>query len=220
MCIIIAKQKGMRCPTEKELKQCFESNPDGAGFMYVEKGKVVIDKGYMYYPDFIREYKNLCKKFNNFKDKSLVIHCRIGTSGGNTPGNTHPYPLSKSVHDMQKIDNKCNIGVAHNGVIRDYTPTGKGYNDTQEFIKTWMAHAIKQDKKFYTRTYYLEQINDITNSKWAILDKNDNLYLSGVFITDNNLKFSNNTYKPYEDRFVSRTYPIHYGWDSYGNYRW
>lgn len=224
MCIIVAKDKGMRCPTEKELKECFTNNPDGAGFMYVDGGKVIIDKGYMYYPDFIRQYKNLCKRFNNFKDKSLVIHCRIGTSGGNTPGNTHPYPLTKSVKEMQKIDNKCDIGIAHNGIIRDYIPLSDKYNDTQEFIKTWMVRIYKEDKNFYKRSHYLKEIEDITNSRFAILDKDDNLHLAGTFITDNNLKFSNTTYKSYTERFYpyskGKTYPVYYGYhDAYYDYK-
>ena len=54
MCIIIAKDKIGRLPKEEELKQAFDYNDDGAGFMYVENGKVVIDKGYMTYDSFIK----------------------------------------------------------------------------------------------------------------------------------------------------------------------
>ena len=57
MCIIIAKEKYGRLPSEKELKNCFTNNSDGAGFMYVKNGKVVIDKGYMKYEAFIKHYK-------------------------------------------------------------------------------------------------------------------------------------------------------------------
>ena len=58
MCLLIAKDKKMRCPSEKELYQAFKTNPYGAGFAYVDNGKVIIDKGYMNWDDFIREYKN------------------------------------------------------------------------------------------------------------------------------------------------------------------
>ena len=75
MCIIIAKDKKSRIPTEKELKNSFEWNNDGAGFMYVDNNKVVIDKGYMTWESFIKRYKTLLQKYNNFKNKSLVIHC-------------------------------------------------------------------------------------------------------------------------------------------------
>ena len=37
----------------------------------------------------------------------------------------------------------------------------------------------------------------MTNSKFAILDKDDNLYLIGVFTKEDNLAFSNSHYKPY-----------------------
>lgn len=217
MCIIIVKDKKMRTPSEKELKRAFESNQDGAGFMYTDNGKVIIDKGYMVYEDFIREYKNLCKRFNNFKNKSLVIHCRIGTSGTNTPGNTHPYPLTNSIKNMQKIDNKCDIGIAHNGIIHDFVPASSEYNDTQEFIKEFVYKLYKFDNNFYTRTYYRDLIKDISGSKFAILDKDDNLYLIGDYLFDNNLKFSNNSYKPFDERYADMraTYAKYYHWNEY-----
>ena len=95
MCIIIAKDKKNRLPKIKELEYCFDYNNDGAGFMYTDNGKVIIDKGYMTKEDFLARYKTLCKKYNNFKDKCLVAHCRIGTAGSNTAQNTHPYALTK-----------------------------------------------------------------------------------------------------------------------------
>ena len=66
MCIIIAKTKTMRLPTETELRNCFSRNPDGAGFMYVDNEKVVIDKGYMDVNTFIKRFNKLCKRNNNF----------------------------------------------------------------------------------------------------------------------------------------------------------
>ena len=200
MCLLIAKDKKMRCPSEKELYQAFKTNPHGAGFAYVDNGKVIIDKGYMNWDDFIREYKTICKKYNNFKDKCLMVHLRIGTSGGNTPGNTHPYMVTTNIKQMQKLDNKCDLAVAMNGVAYDYLPEGHGYNDTMEFIKSYMTNIQKLDKKFYARRYFREQINGLTNSKWAFLDKNDNIYTCGKFINRNNLLFSNENHVPYDEK--------------------
>ena len=78
MCIIISKDRTCdRLPTIGELTNCFEHNSDGAGFMYVNNNKVIIEKGYMNLENFIDRYKELCVKFKNFYKKSLVIHCRI-----------------------------------------------------------------------------------------------------------------------------------------------
>ena len=195
MCVIIAKDKNDRLPTKEELKQCFEYNNDGAGFMYTDNGRVIIDKGYMTWESFIKHYYKLVTKYDNFKDKCLVIHCRIGTGGGNNTHNTHGYPLTDKISEMQKLYNTCDVGLMHNGIISDYRPQASYYNDTQEFIKEFVVNLQKFDKHFYKRQYFRDMITSNSHSKWAILDKDDNLYRCGVFEIENGLRFSNLNHK-------------------------
>lgn len=195
MCIIIAKRKNGRIPTENELIHSFVYNNDGAGFMYVDNNKVIIDKGYMKLEDFIARYKELLVKYNNFTNKSLVIHCRIGTSGKNTKGNTHPYPITNNSKELRKTNLITDIGIAHNGIIRDYELTGK-FNDTQEFIMKYLHPIYSHYKDFYKNKYITNGIEEITNSKFVILDRKDNIYKIGDFIEDKGLYFSNDSYLP------------------------
>lgn len=218
MCIIIAKNKENRLPTNKELEYCFDYNNDGAGFMYTDNGKVILDKGYMTKESFMARYKTLCKKYNNFKDKCLVIHCRIGTAGTNSPQNTHPYALTKKINKLHKTYTKASVGIAHNGIISDYQPHGdKDINDTQNFIRTYMVQRAKEDKEFYKRQWERTQIEDITHSKFAILDKDDNLYLIGVFTKEDNLAFSNSHYKPVSYSYYYKDNKGNYGKREYGS---
>ena len=209
MCIIIAKDKKSRIPTEKELKNSFEYNNDGAGFMYVDNNKVVIDKGYMTWESFIKRYKTLLQKYNNFENKSLVIHCRIGTSGKNTKGNTHPYPITNN-HRLLKTKkmSRLDVGIVHNGIIKDYG-TRNGLNDTQEYISKFLYPIYKNYRDFYKNEGIRDGIEKMTGSKFAILDKSDKIYYIGDFIEDNGLKFSNNTYLDY-----SYSYGTKYAWYS------
>lgn len=200
MCIIIAKYKNGRLPKKEELKNSFEYNSDGAGFMYINNGKVVIDKGYMTYENFIGRFDELCEEFNDFKNKSLVIHCRIGTSSSNTAKNTHPYPLSYKEKDLHKKYIETDLGVAHNGVISDYTPHWKNptTNDTQEFIMKYLTPLYKNYKDFYKNKYIMNGIEDIIKSKLVFLDTEDKIYFVGKenFIEeDKGLFFSNDSYK-------------------------
>lgn len=209
MCIIIAKDKKGRLPKEEELKRAFEWNNDGAGFMYVDNGKVVIEKGYMKYNAFIKKYKSLLAKYNNFNNKSLVIHCRIGTSGRNTKGNTHPYPITNNVKLLKSKHLTQDIGIVHNGIIRGFG-TEKGLNDTQEFIINYIYPIYSHWKDFYKNEYIMNGIEEITGSKFVILDKNDNLYYIGDFIEEEGLYFSNNTYQEY--KYYSYKYNDCYDW--------
>lgn len=208
MCIIISKEKNARLPKEEELKQSFTYNGDGAGFMYVDNGQVVIDKGYMDYNTFIKHYRKLLRRFNNFKNKSLVIHCRIGTSGGNTKANTHPYPITSNTSLLHSVRVVSDIGIAHNGIISGYGEP-KGLNDTQEFIIKYITPLYENYKSFYKNTEIMKGIQKITGSKLAILDKDDNIYYVGDFVEDEGLKFSNTTYKSYTYTYsnsYSKTY--------------
>lgn len=197
MCIIIAKEKYGRLPSEEELKNSFTINSDGAGFMYVKDGKVVIDKGYMSWDSFIKHYKKLLEDFDDFKGKSLVIHCRIGTSGKNIKENTHPYPITNNERLLRaKHLSTQEIGIAHNGIIKGYG-TATGLNDTQEFIGKYIYPIYSHFKDFYKNKDIMYGIEVITNSKFAILDSTDKIYYVGEFVDDKGLKFSNTTYKGY-----------------------
>lgn len=194
MCVIIAKTKTQKAPKIEALKNCFDNNSDGGGFMYVNNGHVIIDKGYMTKKAFIKRYKQLKQKFNNFNDMNLVIHCRIGTSGKNTPQFTHPYIITNDLSKMKETHAACDVGLAHNGILHDYTPSNKKSNDTMQFIKRYIFRKYKHKKLFNDITR-----NEIisTGSKFAILTKEDKLYLYGDFIKDG-VYYSNDSYKKYE----------------------
>ena len=52
MCIIINKPKGVAVPDSATIKQCWASNPHGAGVMYSTGKEVVIKKGFMTLEEF------------------------------------------------------------------------------------------------------------------------------------------------------------------------
>lgn len=199
MCIIIAKEKENRLPSIEELKNCFNNNSDGAGFMYVYNNKVVCDKGYMTLKSFLKHYRKLCKKFNDFENKSLVIHCRIGTSGTNSPENCHPYPVSTNIQDLKKPYKCTNLGLAHNGIISAYNPIydKQDINDTQKFTTEFLSQLYTNYKNFYKNENILKGIENIIKSKIVLLDTSENITYIGDFINDNGLNFSNTTYKSY-----------------------
>ena len=198
MCIIVVKDKNKPLPKLEYLKNCFENNPDGMGFMYLKHNKVIIDKGYMTYKSFEKRYNKLCKKFNNFKDLPLIMHFRIGTAGANSKENTHPYPISDDKRDLHKTYVKTNLGVVHNGIIYDYNPTKhqKDINDTQNFIMNYLYPLYKNWTTFYKNDNILSGINSITDSKFAFLDSCGKIKLVGKFETDEDgILYSNSNYK-------------------------
>lgn len=213
MCVIIAKLKDSKLPSKESLQNCFENNPDGAGFMYTnEEGRVIIDKGYMEFNKFYKRYKKLCKRFDDFKGKNLVIHMRISTAGGIRKENTHPFPLTNDFKKMKYLYSKCNVGVVHNGIISEASPSknmeSQGINDTMVFIKGYLYPIYKKWKKCFEDEAFKKGIEIISNSKFAILDKNDNLYMIGAFQKFEEVYYSNDSYKysiPYRS-YISYSY--------------
>ena len=221
MCVIIVKDKKQDLPKKKSLENCFERNSDGAGFMYVgDDNKVIIDKGYMTFKSFYKRYKKLCKKYNNFKGKNLIMHMRISTAGGVKQENTHPFPLTNDFNAMKYLKSKCEVGLMHNGIISATKPSKKqeenGINDTMVFIKNYLYPIYKDWKKCFDNKYFLSGIINITNSKFAILDKNDKLYIVGDFKKYEGNYYSNDSYQGYY--YSYRNYSYNYFGQHYEDY--
>lgn len=193
MCIIVAKLRGKDLPNEEILRNCFNNNSDGCGFMYEDKHKVVINKGYM---DFKKFYKDLVNTYNtkDLKNKNLVMHFRIGTSGGMNAETTHPFPISKNNKDLQSLKVKTDIGMVHNGVISEYAYNKSKLSDTQHFIKEFVYPLYELNKHFLDNKLVINMLYKECNSKLIFLDSNDNLYKVGEFEEKDGVLYSNSSY--------------------------
>lgn len=211
MCIIAAKAKGVAMPTDEVIENMWYGNSDGAGFMYAEKGKVYIRKGFMKFDDFRKALDELAAT-HDMTELPLVMHFRITTHGGTKPANCHPFPISDSIGVLSKLDTKCHLGVAHNGII-DITPR-KGISDTMEYIASQLAPLSKAVPDFYKNKHLIEMIYNATRSRLAFLSRDGAIYTIGDFINDNGVLYSNNSYKH------SRSWrDFSYGWSTpYSDY--
>lgn len=191
MCIVVVKKGGIAFPSKDILRICFDNNDDGAGFMYLRNGKVIIDKGYASFNQF---WKGLKRASLSVSDV-IVYHFRIATSGGNGMQKTHPFPITKNIKKLNSLDVICDKAIAHNGIL------GIGTNDTsdtQDFIMEILADPIIYDN-FETCDAIGSLIASYTNlSKMVILTSNGFLYRFGEFIEDNGIRYSNTSYKEYK----------------------
>ena len=116
MCIAIAKNSGIKCPSLDTLRNCWDSNPNGAGFAFNDAGRVVIKKGFMTWNDFQTAWLRYSKRYD-FDNRGVLIHFRISTHGGTNPQNTHPFPVISDTGMMQKSECVCDYAAIHNGII-------------------------------------------------------------------------------------------------------
>lgn len=195
MCVICAKPVGVKLPDDSTFHTMWTSNPDGAGIMYTQNGKVVIDKGYMTWNDFDKRLQELKEKLDTTKTP-MVFHFRIGTHGGNIAANTHPFPISDSIKMLQKLRCDTAIGVAHNGII-PIEPRQKDISDTMEYIASQLAPLYRYDKTFYKKQDLMLMIENAIHSKMAFLTANGEIYTIGAFINENGVLYSNSSYCSY-----------------------
>lgn len=191
MCIIALKPAEKPMFDNAEIRRMFEQNPDGAGVSFpTGTGKVHLKKGFMFEDDLL-EY--LRDKHDILVDRPVMLHCRIGTGGGNTPINCHPYPVFEP---NSRLEGDYDLVVSHNGILADFIPPHKSkLNDTQVFINKVLSRLPKdflQNEGIYK---LIETA--IRSSKLAFMDGEGNFTTMGSWITDDGYMYSNTSYKPY-----------------------
>jgi hypothetical protein len=179
MCIAIYKPEGKVLPIET-LKECYTSNPDGAGFMYSDNKKLHIEKGFFSFQTFYDAFKK-------HENKQVVIHFRIKTHGKIDTANCHPFAVNNA------------IGFVHNGIISGYGDAE--FSDTVRFnekilrplVSKWGNLALFQDP-------IIELVEGrIGYSKLVFLDRHGNhkIMNESKGIWDDGVWYSNDSYKPY-----------------------
>lgn len=196
MCVICVKPSGIELPDMDTFRAMWNNNRDGAGFMYAHEGRVFINKGFMKFDDFKAALKDIENTLDTMVTP-MVFHFRIGTHGGNTPQNTHPFPISRDLKDLQTLSGAFPIGVAHNGVIRIDTP--ENVSDTMQYIMTKLAPIYeKMGPGFMQDDDTLTRIKTETGSKLAILRADGHITCIGDFHHDvvDGCYYSNYSYLP------------------------
>lgn len=231
MCIVVYKPKDKKMPSEQTLRQCFNRNPDGAGYMFPEDNRVIIKKGYM---NFKALYQAVMKDYERLGKKTpFVIHFRIQTQGGVNQECTHPFPLSKNMLDLKVLDSEARFGLAHNGIISltsntsyskyydkktktyCYDYSKPDYSDTMKFITDYLSLIIKSENwyKDEDTLALIEKLAGYSN-KFAIMDGEGHTTLIGNFIEDKGIYYSNSSYEAY----VQITNDFNYDDEDYEKY--
>lgn len=193
MCVICVKKKGLAFPEKKWLKNCFDNNDDGAGFMYAANGRVNIIKGFDTFEKFWSALGRARRKVGD--DKAFVMHFRIATQGFEMTM-THPFPLSEKMSDLKMLRCKCNIGVAHNGIISLTSDGSKHYSDTMKFITDYMSLLVRGFgwRKNQRVRNAIEGL--IHGSRLSVMDKYGNTdELGDGWVDEEGILYSNTSYK-------------------------
>ena len=213
MCIILSCAAGVR-PAASIIEECFYANPDGAGLMYPADGLVQIRKGFMDLDSYLAAIADAPECV------PLVLHMRIGTGGGNTPGLTHPFPVVDSLDMIRATSSSVPLAVAHNGVLRDYQAAVKpGVSDTVAYVRDVALYLaddaeVRRCGGLAVSRLAADMLRDTSQgSRLAIMDGHGNVRLSGAGWEDvqPGIHASNDSWRPYEPSY-------RYSWSNRGHW--
>ena len=196
MCIVILKDKDGQV-SKKDLKQSFDNNPDGAGYLFAKNNNLTIKKGFFIFNDFWESFSRDMIQFNN---PISIIHFRIKTHGATNKMNCHPFLINDS------------IGFAHNGII-NFVDDHKKKSDTLMFRNDILNNL---PNGFMFNKAIMELIAEsIGTSKLVFLDKENNFRIVneslGHWDKSSLVWYSNNSYCDYHYNSYGNSYMYGYG---------
>lgn len=153
MCLIILQEKGDLPVSKGDILRAWAENSDGAGYMFVADGQLVIRKPFFKAKSFRKSYKRDFRRWGG--DSPFVLHFRMATHGPKTGQNTHPHSLAGG-----------DVGMVHNGIL-PWIPEDKSISDTVFF-----ARMIDDSGEVLMDPMFHEYLGDeIRNNKLVFLDK-------------------------------------------------
>lgn len=191
MCLALIQTQGVRIPNS-HLRNGWDNNPDGAGFMYCKNGELVIEKPFFDYIDFSRAYRKAWQQYG--ASSPFVVHFRYATHGAQDEVNTHPHELADG-----------RIGLVHNGILMDFIPDPDyKISDTAWFCLTVLA---ARDEYMLMDSDFLDWIGkliDISNKfillrgdgQYVIVNEKSGHWNDGIWYSNHGYRYVHELRKP------------------------
>lgn len=176
---------------DSTLRIMYRNNPNGAGVMWVEDGKVHIRKGIFSIEDFLKVWHRIpitCPR---------VPHFRIATSGAISAATCHPFPVRKCVESLGYRSDVCDMAVSHNGIIPLTTPVNgmrNKYSDTMLFTAHILANISDLDNEFVQDML----TKSIGGSRMIILRGDKRPIILGNWVKEGKIWYSNTSFRAYQ----------------------
>ncbi len=182
MCIAIYQPVGSAILSDSTLERCWDKNKDGAGYMFVDSGKLVVRKPFFKRKELISAYQADFAAYG--QTSPFVTHFRWRTHGIKDELNTHPHII-------------CNgqVGMVHNGILPFDPPSQSKISDTVWFCITVLAE--RQRSQLLSQRFGAYLADMIGYNKLILMGNNGRVSIvnekAGVW--DDGIWYSNTGYK-------------------------
>lgn len=204
MCVIVYSPKHTDIPTDKQLEDMWNANPDGAGYAYISRGRVHYKKGFM----TLAELKaDLAPQRDAMKNREFALHFRIGTAGKNDAHTTHPFPISTNFGELRKTEGTVESVLFHNGILDKGGISNPLASDTQDFVIAF-APLLAKPSQSKTRDHFMNTV--VEGNRLLLFYGTGRVKRYGEWQKDGDLLVSNTIY---QHRYTSYRYTEEYdGW--------
>lgn len=212
MCLIVAKEKAEASFSVQDFRASQGRNSDGTGIMYVENGRVIVEKIMGNLKDQLEVY------YKHMNKPKFILHHRFATQGEKSELNVHPFKVL-SIDDGDPYD----LYFAHNGNIpmgkfNIVTAEEKKMSDTHLFAVQYLQPLMRRYPDIIEEPVFQMMLHDFIGlgNKLAFL-RND----GRVFIFnkgqggEHNGCWLSNTYSV-QSNTNTRTYGKNHGANGYG----
>ena len=203
MCLLVMQEQNTTIEDEN-LRNAYDSNPDGVGYSFINSENRIMTKKYRDYKKFLLAYQGDIKEFGS--SSPFLLHFRMPTHGQSEGTfNVHPFKVSKDTV------------FAHNGIISD-VDDDKKLSDTQVFNRDILK---KLKDEFLVDVILVKLIEGfIGTSKLAFLNRDGSFKILNEELGDwdKGIWYSNNSYKSRTERYTRYTTAENKWWKSYTAY--
>lgn len=216
MCLIVAKNSKEASFSVQDFRASFARNGDGTGIMYVENGRVVVEKTMGTVRDHVELY------YKHMHRPQFVLHHRMATHGEKSLLNVHPFKVL-SLDEGDPYD----LYMVHNGVIsmnKFSTDCDKRLSDTHLFANEYLTPLMRKYPTIIEDKVFQIMLSDYIGSsnKLTFLRNDGYMYIfnksSG---DDHNGCWLSNKYSiagAHTTKFYGKTHGASYDKVGYGNY--
>lgn len=186
MCLI-AYQKPGSAPLKAEwMSNGWDRNKDGAGYMFVAAGKLVVRKPFYKLKELKTAYTDDHASYG--AASPFVVHFRWATHGNKLVENVHPHALANG-----------RAAMVHNGMLDQFDPCHKtDISDTVLFCRTVLAMREPDQLTGEPFNQFLAELIG-TQNKLVLMDDGGNVSIvnsdHGVWVDTDSYWFSNTSYE-------------------------
>ncbi len=173
MCLILIKPENTSVPY-KMLRDIWDSNPDGAGMLWLVKDKVKLVKGLMTLKDLHNELVKL-------KEMEVAVHFRYATHGAVNRAMTHPFVCNGLTEEKLRFTTQHKV-LMHNGTVKPFGSSVE--SDSFQLAKDVLSHVSDSSA--------IKLLEALDSSKFVLASPEIGIALIGKFIKHRGFLMSNN----------------------------